>query len=280
MSRYADKLFWVVMVIIVLVIGFLSYVTFFYQTSSVQSGGANTQQPIDSKPQPPLAAKIKNLYVCADEATIRSTPAESGQPIQPAKKGERIAVIGEERDWFKIKMTGEKTGWIEKKNVCDQPPKSTKEVKQEAKQEAKTMPPSPPQPPVTKPANPTPPLTQPPMQEYPAGAADSVESLIDGLLERINSRTQMQFGQPLFNDYTMLDSGMRLEVKATSAWKLLPQNYKTQVLQVLSNQYTLIACNIAKIVNCTPNNTPSISIIDSSGHEIAYQNPSGSQILE
>ncbi len=90
----------------------------------------------------------------------------------------------------------------------------------------------------------------------------------------------MQFGQALFNDFTMLDSGMRLEAKATSVWKLIPQNYKAQVLQILSNQYTLIACNIAKVVNCTPNNTPSISIIDSSGHEIAYQNSSGSQILE
>lgn len=272
MSRFADKLFWVVMFIIVLVIAFLSYVTFFYQTAPFQSESGEKKPALASKPEKPK--RVRNLYINADEATIRSLPQESGQILQQGKKGDRIAVTGEEKGWYSLKMPGEKTGWIEKKYVDNHPPKPA----QEARQEEKT-PPAPSQSPAAKPAMTPPPLNQP-MPEYPAGTSESVESLIDGLLERINSRTQMQFGQTLFTDYTMLDSGMRLETKASSIWKLLPQNYKAQVLQVLTNQYTLIACNIAKIVTCTPNATPSISIVDSSGHEIAYQNSSGSQILE
>jgi len=221
MSRYADKLFWIVMAIIVLVITFLSYVTFFYQTTPVQS-----------------------------------TIDENGLAL---KKKEPKKV----RD-------------------LDHPPKPVEEVKKsEPKQEPeKPEQKTPPPPPAVKKAEPAKAPFPPMPSEYPPATAESMDTLVDGLFERVNQRTQMQFGQALFEEHTMLDSGMRLEARATSVWKIIPQNYKAQILQILTNQYTLIACNIAKIVNCTPNNTPSISIIDSSGHEIAYQNSSGSQILE
>lgn len=278
MSRYADKLFWIVMAIIVLAIASLSYVTFFYQTSPVQS--TTDENGLALKKKEPK--KVRNLYVCADGATIMSLPREGSKTIQSARKGEGIAIIGEEKDWLEVKMAGDKTGWIEKKYVCDQPPKPVEKVKKpEAKQEPeKQEQKTPPEPPAVKkpePAKAVPPQAPP---GYPPATSESIDTLVDGLFDRVNQRTQMQFGQILFDEHTMLDSGMRLEAKATSVWKIIPQNYKAQILQILTNQYTLIACNIAKVVNCTPNNTPSISIIDSSGHEIAYQNSSGSQILE
>ena len=281
MSRYADKLFWIVMAFIVLVIAFLSYVTFFYQTSPVQS--TTDENGLVLKKKEPK--KVRNLYVCADGAIIMSLPGEGGKTIQSARQGEGIAIVGEEKDWLEVKMAGDKTGWIEKKYVCDHPPKPVEKVKKsEAKQEpVKQEQKTPPQPPAikkTEPAKPTPPPFPQAPSEYPPATSESVDTLVDGLFERVNQRTQMQFGQALFDDHTILDSGMRLEAKATGVWKIIPQNYKAQILQILSNQYTLIACNIAKVVNCTPNNTPSISIVDSSGHEIAYQNSTGSQILE
>ncbi|MEW5803409.1 MAG: SH3 domain-containing protein [bacterium] len=272
MSRYADKLFWIAMAIIVLVIAFLSYITFFYQTSPMQST-ADENKLVTEQNQP---REIRNLFICADEATIMSLPKENSQTVKPARKGEQIAIVGEEKDWFEVKIAEDKTGWIEKKYVCDHPPKEEakpgeakpKPVKQEPK----------PQPPKKAELDKSAPIEAPP--DYPAGTAESMETLVDGLFERINARTQMQFGQALFEDHTVLDSGMRLEVRATGIWKALPQNSKAQVLQILSNQYTLIACNIARVANCTPSNTPTISVIDATGHEIAYQNSSGTQILE
>jgi len=279
MSRYADKLFWIVMAVIVLVIAFLSYITFFYQTSPVQSTADENGLTIKIKKK---EKEVRNLYVCAEGAVILSLPREGSKTIQSVKQGEGIAITGEEKDWLEVKMAGNKTGWIEKKYVCDQQPKPVEEVKKtEVKPEPKKEEPKTPQPApaVKKPEPPKAPVPQAP-PEYPPATTESMDTLVDGLFDRLNQRTQMQFGQALFDDHTMLDAGMRLEAKATSVWKIIPQNYKVQILQILSNQYTLIACNIAKVVNCTPNNTPAISIVDSSGHEIAYQNSSGSQVLE
>jgi len=279
MSRYADKLFWIAMAIIVLVIAFLSYVTFFYQTSPVQS--TTDENALALKKKKPK--KVRNLYVCTEGGTIMSFPKEGSKTIKSTRQGERVAVVDEKDDWFEVKMTGDQTGWIEKKYICDHSPKPVAEVKKaEAKQEPEKQEqktPSPPPPAKKKPelAKAAPPEAS---SEYPPATSESIDTLVDGLFERLNQRTQMQFGQNLFDDHTILDSGMHLEAKATAVWKIIPQNYKAQILQVLSNQYTLIACNIARVVNCTPNNTPSISITDSSGHEIAYQNSSGSQILE
>jgi hypothetical protein len=278
MSRYADKLFWIVMAIIVLVITFLSYVTFFYQTSPVQSTVDENGLALKQK----KPKEIQNLYVCADGAKIMLFPKESSKTIRSAKQGDHVAIVDEKDGWLEVQMAADKMGWIEKKYVCDQPPKPVEEVKTtEAKQEpVKQEQKTPPPPPATK--KPEPPKATPPQapSEFPPATSESIDTLVDGLFERVNQRTQMQFGQALFDDHTMLDSGMRLEARATSVWKIIPQNYKAQVLQILTNQYTLIACNIAKVVTCTPNNTPAISIVDSSGHEIAYQNSSGSQILE
>ena len=123
----------------------------------------------------------------------------------------------------------------------------------------------------------TPPDTFPDVNE-PIGG---IERLLEGLFQRINSQAQMQYGQMLVDDFNLLDGGMLLEVKATTAWSLLHQGYKLQVLQVLANQYTLIACNVTRIVNCDPENIPSVSIIDAGGREIASHSSSrGPQIFE
>ena len=109
-----------------------------------------------------------------------------------------------------------------------------------------------------------------------------IENLLEGLFHRINNRAQMQYGQMLIDDFNLLDGGMHLEVKTTTLWSLLPRNYKLQVLQVLANQYTLIACNVTRIINCSPNNIPSTSVIDpTTGQEVAsYSSSQGPQIFE
>lgn len=131
-------------------------------------------------------------------------------------------------------------------------------------------------PPKNDPPSPTP-DTFPEINE----SVGNIDNLIEGLFQRINSRAQMQYGQILIDDFNLLDGGMHLEIKATNLWNLLHQTYKLQVLQVLANQYTLIACNVTRIVNCSPDNIPSINILDSTGREIASHNSSrGPQIFE
>ncbi len=127
-----------------------------------------------------------------------------------------------------------------------------------------------------------PPRTTPdtsPQIDEPVGGIDR---LLEGLFQGINSRVQMQYGQILIDDFNYLDGGMHLEVRATNLWSLFRQADKLQVLQLLANQYTLIACNITGEVNCSPNNIPSIGILDSTtGRELAsYSSSSGPQIFE
>jgi len=124
---------------------------------------------------------------------------------------------------------------------------------------------------------PTTPNTTPEINE-PVGGIDN---LLEGLFQRINSRAQMQYGQILIDDFNLLDGGMHLEIRATNLWSLLQRPYKLQVLQVLANQYTLIACNVTRIINCSPDNIPSLCILDSTGQEVASHSSSrGPQIFE
>ena len=126
-----------------------------------------------------------------------------------------------------------------------------------------------------------PPRTTPDTSPQINEAVGGIDRLLEGLFERINSRVQMQYGQILIDDFNLLDGGMHIEVRATNLWNLLHQAYKLQVLQVLANQYTLIACNVTKIVNCSPDNIPSICILDSTGREVASHSSShGPQIFE
>ena len=77
MSKYTDMLFWVVMTLIIVAIGFLSYITFF--SPPPQSKTENTPERLK-------AQKVQTLYVCDDEAKIRSLPKKNGKIIQTAKK--------------------------------------------------------------------------------------------------------------------------------------------------------------------------------------------------
>ena len=132
-------------------------------------------------------------------------------------------------------------------------------------------------PPKNNPPQSTPPDTSPERNEN----VGSIDTLLEGLFQRVNSRAQMQYGQILIDDFNLLDGGMHIEVRATNLWSLLPQPYKLQVLQILANQYTLIACNVTRIINCSPDNIPSICILDSTGREVASHSSSrGPQIFE
>ncbi|MGA1875325.1 MAG: hypothetical protein ACMUIA_06945 [bacterium] len=289
MSKQVDKIFfWLIMVVIVSAIGFLSYVTFLSETSH-QSSKDRTNHPNT------VTKEAEELYICLEGARIRSLPQKTGKTIYSPQVGEKLLVMGEKEEWFQVgkvfKQSGSKAaGWIEKKYVCDQPPKQTS-TKSQPKEDPSPTPESPSKEEAgsQKPSEKAAPPQKAPEpyaggipENYPGGVDSfgSIENLLEALFNQINSLHQMQYAQVLFDDYQVLDGGMRLEVRATGLWSLLPQGHKVQVLNRLSNQYFIIACNITRIVNCTPDLIPGVSIINSSGREIAYQSSSGSQILE
>lgn len=286
MSKSSDKIFfWVTMTIIIGAITFLSYHTFFSKMSTPLPQGSSLEH---KSPSPSSFPSPTFYYICEDEVKVRATPEKKAKIIDSPSLGQKIEVVGEKKEWYQTvvgpKREGKK-GWIEKKYLCDIPPEEVKKAEVPEKPSLPSPPPQPVQSTEKPKKNPPPP--QPVQPEIPVlpqpGAGDSAgsaESLIQGLLSNINTRAQSQYAQILFSDFNLIDGGMRFEAKATSLWGQLPQPYKNQILQVLTNQYTLIACNIGKIINCTPETVPSVSIVDASGREVAYQNSSGSQILE
>ncbi len=269
-------LFWPIMMAIIGIIAFLFYLTFFSQSTVPLS----QDKKVNSSDK--NSFQVKRLYICSDGAKIRSTPQKNGKILRLINMGGKISVIGEKDDWYQVKQlnkknTPKKIGWIEKSFICDTPPQQAMQTEEK-------------EPPPTQALNDPKKTSQekqepakispPPINTLDTENLTNTETLLDGLLNRLNSRTNAQFGQDLFDNFNILDGGMRFEARVTGLWGLLPQPSKTQFVQFLSNQYILIACQVANIVDCTNDNIPAISIVDSSGREIAYRNSSGFQIFE
>ncbi len=57
------------------------------------------------------------IFVIAVSANIRSGPGTEYRIIGSVKKGERLAVLGEEGDWYNVELADGKRGWIHKKLI-------------------------------------------------------------------------------------------------------------------------------------------------------------------
>jgi len=77
--------------------------------------------PIQEPTQKPAVTTVPELpsqvTVIVATANIRSGPGTNYGIVGSAKQGEKLAVLGEEGDWYNVELTDGKTGWIYKKLI-------------------------------------------------------------------------------------------------------------------------------------------------------------------
>lgn len=59
-----------------------------------------------------LAPAAVRMRVTAGEATLHSRPSGNSQALATIARGASVAVAGEERDWYEVRLDDGRTGWI------------------------------------------------------------------------------------------------------------------------------------------------------------------------
>jgi hypothetical protein len=58
--------------------------------------------------------RVSTLRVTAARAVVRREPRASGATVAELKAGEQVQVAGEERDWYRVLLSDEQSGWVER----------------------------------------------------------------------------------------------------------------------------------------------------------------------
>lgn len=76
-------------------------------------------QPVpEEKPAPPQIF----VRVSGSRLNVRQGPSVDTAAIARVKKGERLAVVGQDGDWFQVRVGDDKTGWVLGKYVTKEEP--------------------------------------------------------------------------------------------------------------------------------------------------------------
>lgn len=62
-------------------------------------------------PEPPPAPPV-HVRVTGSSLNVRAGAGTSFKAIGRAKKGERLLVLGEDGEWFQVRLSAEQTGWV------------------------------------------------------------------------------------------------------------------------------------------------------------------------
>lgn len=72
------------------------------------------------------AGPVRKVYVTGTTVNIRSGPSLNFDVIQVVKADTALEVVGEETDWYQVKLDTGQIGWIAKSTVTLDPPESAK----------------------------------------------------------------------------------------------------------------------------------------------------------
>ena len=72
----------------------------------------------EAKPTPPQ----EYVRVTGSRLNVREQPATSAAPVARVKKGERLAVLGRDGEWFQVRLADGATGWVHGKYVRSEEP--------------------------------------------------------------------------------------------------------------------------------------------------------------
>jgi len=72
----------------------------------------------EAKPTPPQ----EYVRVTGSRLNVREQPATSAAAVARVKKGERLAVLGRDGEWFQVRLADGATGWVHGKYVRSEEP--------------------------------------------------------------------------------------------------------------------------------------------------------------
>jgi len=73
---------------------------------------------VEAKPTPPQ----EYVRVTGSRLNVREQPATSAAAVARVKKGERLAVLGRDGEWFQVRLADGATGWVHGKYVRSEEP--------------------------------------------------------------------------------------------------------------------------------------------------------------
>lgn len=103
----------VVGLLVVLVIGFIvmNWWADYRSASTAASNAAATAQPSNESTTAP--AVLSGIGIARiDGVNFRAKPASNAKLIRALKKGEKVTVILKDGQWYKVKDSGGKVGWV------------------------------------------------------------------------------------------------------------------------------------------------------------------------
>jgi anti-sigma factor RsiW len=65
--------------------------------------------PEQTRALPPAAVRLR---VTADQTTMYSRPSGKSDPVGTVSRGVTVAVAGEERDWYEVRLDDGRSGWV------------------------------------------------------------------------------------------------------------------------------------------------------------------------
>lgn len=77
-------------------------------------GSAATAQAAPAAASVAQTAKSTSFYVTASKLNVRSGPSTSNSVIHALWNGNRVTVTGESGNWFRLKLSDGRTGWVSK----------------------------------------------------------------------------------------------------------------------------------------------------------------------
>ena len=82
------------------------------QEKAPKSVSTETEKPMTSTPITPSSSKTKIDTVTWTFANIRSGAGNEFPVVATVKQGDKLTVIGEQREWFNVRLEDGKEGWI------------------------------------------------------------------------------------------------------------------------------------------------------------------------
>ncbi len=58
--------------------------------------------------------QVSMMRVTASRATVRELPRPTGQVVAELRAGDRVELAGEDRDWYRVVLSNDRSGWVER----------------------------------------------------------------------------------------------------------------------------------------------------------------------
>lgn len=246
MKNFKDLLSNIILLTIIAAISILIFYIFFY------SGSRNMTSPKEDKTEKDIFSSIdtstmtqtrykgKSVYITDSRAKIRSEPKFGATVLAEKGKGEKLIVEGAQGDWFEVTFDSQRKGWILREHVSERKPSlKTEET-----------------------------IISPEVQEKNQ-ALDLLRADIDNLAVFLNQLSSQRFLKDILTGFEVLEGGLKLIVYVTDTWYNLPFTQKQMMINFIAMKYSTQCCVYKIRTECSSNDFPTISLLNSKNKEIA-----------